>query len=134
MAPGVTDRKYQFDNAEYEAFPNAQATNFLAPNATVTAELLLATLDGRANVGPQVLLRADYFNDDEASLHAVGRFVAGLRNRRLHLLPYHQLGSEKHQRLGQADPMADHRSPDPASIDRAAKLLAGYGLDVHRGG
>ena len=54
---------------------------------------------------------------------AAGTFVAGLRTRRLHLLPYHQLGSEKHQRLGQADPMAGYRAPDPTSIDRASALL-----------
>lgn len=98
---------------------------------------ILGNLRALDEAGAEIWLRMPLipgFNDDEASLHAVGTFVAGLRTRRLHLLPYHQLGSEKHQRLGQTDPMADHRSLDPAIIDRAVTHLEGYGLDVHQGG
>jgi pyruvate formate lyase activating enzyme len=79
-------------------------------------------------------------NDDEPSLRAVGEFVRGLRSRRLHLLPFHRLGTEKHARLGREDPMLglqsklELQSTQPASVERAAALLAGYGLDVHIGG
>jgi pyruvate formate lyase activating enzyme len=112
--------------------PDAHLRATGAPLAPILDNL--RALDER---GAEIWLRLPFvpgFNDDEASLHALGSFVAGLRTRRLHLLPYHRLGSEKHHRLGQVDPMAGRRPPEPASIDRGMSLLAGYGLDVHQGG
>jgi pyruvate formate lyase activating enzyme len=73
-------------------------------------------------------------NDDEASLHAIGAFAGQLRTRRLHLLPFHTLASEKHRRLGHAGPTAETRPPASDAVARASALLAGYGLDVHIGG
>ena len=121
---------FLYDLKSMDADAHLQATR--APLAPILENL--RALDAS---GAEIWLRMPLipgFNDDEHSLHAVGRFVAGLHTRRLHVLPYHRLGSEKHQRLGQAHPMADQQSPDAASIDRAMALLAGYGLDVHQGG
>ena len=45
------------------------------------------------------------YNDDRANLTALGALVAGLsQTRRVHLLPYHRLGSEKHACAGAQRP------------------------------
>ncbi len=74
------------------------------------------------------------WTDDPATLHAIGSLTSGLRSRRLHLLPYHQLGASKLARLGGADRMAEVQPPGPAEIAAAAELLRGYRLEIHVGG
>ncbi len=74
------------------------------------------------------------WTDDPATLHAIGSLVSGLRSRRLHLLPYHQLGASKLARLGGSDRMADVQPPDAAAVMAAGDLLRDYGLDIHVGG
>jgi len=76
LAPGVTDRDYHFDNVEYSMFPSTLASNFIAPgdNQTlgqgVTADLILFTLDGRANIGSHAALDVVFFDDDETPTSA----------------------------------------------------------------
>ncbi len=43
------DRLYEFDGVEYMSFPSALATNYIAPDDHITADLILFTPDGRAN-------------------------------------------------------------------------------------
>ncbi|HKZ91898.1 MAG TPA: hypothetical protein VJZ50_07140, partial [Candidatus Limnocylindrales bacterium] len=98
---------------------------------------ILANLHALEAAGAAIWLRSPLIpglNDDEAALHALGAFVRDLRTRRIHLLPFHRLGADKHRRLGREDPMAGLRSPDAATIERATGLLQSYGLDVHLGG
>jgi hypothetical protein len=59
------DFAFDFDGFEYSGFPTALATNFLAPNETISAELILFTLDGKPGDPPAQ--RFDLFdvNDDE---------------------------------------------------------------------
>jgi hypothetical protein len=60
------DRVYKFDNKEYAAFPALLATNFLAPNRGIKAELVLFTLDGTTGQSPvPVDLHYNFYNDDE---------------------------------------------------------------------
>ena len=76
LAGGVADRDYKFDNAEYAMFPATLATNFIAPGANpevqaqVTADLILFTLDGRANIGSQAALDIVFFDDEETPTSA----------------------------------------------------------------
>jgi pyruvate formate lyase activating enzyme len=76
------------------------------------------------------------YNDDRANLEALGVFVAGLsQTRRVHLLPYHRLGSEKHARLGLSDPMDPAvAAPSPAAVEESAAYLRSFDLDVRIGG
>jgi hypothetical protein len=65
--PGVGDRQYRFDNVEYTQFPSAVATNFIAPNLSIDASLILFTLDGttgRENT-PEAGVTIRFYNDDE---------------------------------------------------------------------
>lgn len=62
------DRLYRFDGAEYLSFPSLLATNFIAPDDDITAELILFTLDGKANDGfggVFAKLSGVAFDDDE---------------------------------------------------------------------
>jgi pyruvate formate lyase activating enzyme len=121
---------FLYDLKSMDPERHEQATG--APLAPILANL--RELDA---TGAEIWLRTPFipgFNDDEASVRALGDFVSGLRTRRLHLLPFHALGREKHGRLGMADPAPGLRPPDGASIEVAASLLVEYGLDVHQGG
>jgi pyruvate formate lyase activating enzyme len=103
----------------------------------VPSTVILANLRALDAAGATIWLRVPLVpgvNDDEASLHAIGAFAGQLRTRRLHLLPFHTLASEKHRRLGHAGPPAETRPPASDAVARASALLAGYGLDVHIGG
>jgi len=86
-------------------------------------------------------------NDDRETLDTIGRFISSLsRVNRVHLLPYHQIGSHKHQRLGQTDqsdqPVAPPDVADKGpgevgqrlSFESAVKLLNQFELDVIEGG
>jgi len=76
LAPGVADRDYKFDNVEYAMFPATLATNFIAPGPNnevggfVSAELILFTLDGRANIGSQAALDIVFYDDEETPTSA----------------------------------------------------------------
>ena len=63
------DRFYQFTGTplEYSHFPSMLATNYIAPDASITAELILFTLDGRVNGGPGInaAVSGDAFDEDE---------------------------------------------------------------------
>lgn len=65
--PGVADAEYRFDNLEYSRWPSAVATNFVAPDAKITLELILFTLDGTTGQPqtPPAFVDIDFFNDDE---------------------------------------------------------------------
>lgn len=65
---GVPDRSYRFDGLEYRQFPSALATNFVAPDADISAYLVLFTLDGSAGSpagGPPASVSVRFYNDDE---------------------------------------------------------------------
>ena len=68
------DQLYEFDGNEYKNFPSMLTTNYIAPDDSVTLELLLFTLDGKINdraidpwyvSGIQVRVGVMAFDDDE---------------------------------------------------------------------
>ena len=68
---GTNDnRRYSFTGekeGDYVAFPSLLTTNYIAPDDSVTAELLLFTLDGTLNSGPGINAKVAGFayDDDE---------------------------------------------------------------------
>ncbi len=65
------DLQFRFDGLEYAEFPASLATDFLAPDASTTAELILFTLDGTADFTPvPIELRVLFYNDDETERDA----------------------------------------------------------------
>jgi pyruvate formate lyase activating enzyme len=94
----------------------------------------LRLLDGE---GARIWLRVPLipgWTDDPATLHGIGALASKLRSRRLHLLPYHQLGASKLERIGRTDRMADVPPLDAAAVAAAADLLRDYGLEIQVGG
>jgi hypothetical protein len=64
------DRLYTFtghEGGDYKSFPSLLTTNYIAPDDSVTAELLLFTLDGSLNSGPGIKAKVAGFayDDDE---------------------------------------------------------------------
>jgi pyruvate formate lyase activating enzyme len=69
------------------------------------------------------------FTDSEENLDAIGAFCREYRFPRVNILPYHKLGSNKHERLGSAYPMPEVQAPDEASMRRAAGIIAAHGVE-----
>ncbi len=104
----------------------------------VPLEPILRNLRALDAAGAQIWLRVPLvpgYNDDPANLEALGLLAASLRNvRRVHLLPYHQLGADKFERLGRAAPMTPLTPPSADAVDEAASYLRIFDLDVRVGG
>jgi pyruvate formate lyase activating enzyme len=99
---------------------------------------ILDNLRRLARLGHAIILRyplVSGINADEASLHAAGRFAASLPPLlRFDLLPYHPTAQGKYASLGRPYPLPGVLAPEPAQVEAAAALLAGYGLPVKIGG
>jgi pyruvate formate lyase activating enzyme len=75
------------------------------------------------------------YNDNFESIHALGKFVKGLRTiREIDLLPYHRLGLSKYERLGQNYILADEPTMKNEEITGLKEILLTYGLKVQIGG
>jgi len=70
--------------------------------------------------------------DAAADIARIAEFAAGLGNvEEVELLPFHQLGRFKWQRLGIAYELGNTPPPLPAQIEFAAGVLRSVGLPVH---
>jgi hypothetical protein len=69
QSPAPLARNYEFTGAigSYAAFPTVLTTNYIAPDDSITAELLLFTLDGKVGSGPgiQAGIAGNAYDDDE---------------------------------------------------------------------
>jgi pyruvate formate lyase activating enzyme len=73
-------------------------------------------------------------NDGEENLQATARFVKGLQGvRQVNLLPYHNTGAQKAQRLGRTFEL-NPEPPTPEAMSRAAQLFRDAGLTARIGG
>ena len=77
-------------------------------------------------------------NADAANIEASARFLASLPHtpEEVDLLPYHDIGKGKHERLGtvynpEKIPMA---APSESELSRSREIFARYGLKVRVGG
>ena len=119
----------------------------------VPNDLILQNIRFLAENGHHFLIRIpliEGINADEQNMDATGRFLESLEkgktspdvsNRKgmtVHLLPYHDVGKDKHRRMlpsseynPQNYPMS---SPTDDTIDRCSRQLEAYGLNVIIGG
>jgi pyruvate formate lyase activating enzyme len=69
------------------------------------------------------------FTDDDANVDAIGAFCKAQGFRRVNILPYHKLGSNKHDRLGSTYPMPDLQPPDDQRMQHIAGIISSHGVE-----
>ena len=75
------------------------------------------------------------FNDDEKHMDALARFLANLSSvQQVNLLPYHETGTHKAERLGREVQHIRAAAPSRQDLDRLAGILASQGLKTRIGG
>ena len=108
----------------------------------VPNDLILQNIHYLAENGHPFLIRIPLIkgiNADEQNMDATGRFLESLLpSITVHLLPYHDVGKDKHHRMlppsvynPQNYPMS---SPTEETLDRCSRQLEAYGLKVIIGG
>ena len=108
----------------------------------VPNDLILQNIRYLADNGHPFLIRIpliEGINADEQNMDATGRFLSTLPSPvTVHLLPYHDVGKDKHRRMlppsvynPQNYPMS---SPTDGTLDRCRQLLEAKGLNVIIGG
>jgi pyruvate formate lyase activating enzyme len=71
------------------------------------------------------------FTDDVTHLKELGEFLTTLNSLELvELLPYHNLGAHKWEKLGLKYPLKDVRPPSGESLEKARAMLREMGLNV----
>lgn len=103
----------------------------------VRNELILSNLQWLLENGCNVNIRMPLlkgYNDDDAEIHAVGRFLTGHGKRKnfkgVDLLPYHKMGVSKYAQLDMEYPIKDNPVLDDADLQHIESILRTYGLDV----
>jgi pyruvate formate lyase activating enzyme len=104
----------------------------------VSNALILDNLRRLARTGKPIVVRRPVipdYNDSEASIHALARFLEELDTvREVHLLPYHRFGRGKYERLGREYPLGNQPSLSDEDVTGLRDILASYGLQVKIGG
>jgi len=104
----------------------------------VELEPILENLRSLDEWGAEVWLRIPVIpglNDGEEAINGLAHLAGSLRRtKRVHLLPYHETGTDKNARLGREVSGAIPVGPSTEALDAAAARLATYGLEVHVGG
>jgi pyruvate formate lyase activating enzyme len=67
--------------------------------------------------------------DPDENIDAIGAFCRENRFPRVNILPYHKLGSTKHERLGSEYPMPAVPEPDDARMQHIAGIIRSHGVD-----
>ena len=70
--------------------------------------------------------------DDPAEIQAIARFSAKLGNvERVDVLPFHQMGRFKWQKLGLEYKLQDVQAPSPEAVERTCSMFRAEGLKAH---
>ena len=99
--------------------------------------LILDNLLRLSATGQSIHLRIpliENFNADDAHIESVVRFVRQLNLTRIDLLPYHNTGSSKYERLGRRYDPAGFAAPAPERLARIAAVLRQVHPNVTIGG
>jgi pyruvate formate lyase activating enzyme len=100
--------------------------------------LILENLRALSRVHDNIWVRIPVvpgLNDNVQDLQEAARFCATLDGvRQVNLLPHHELGSHKSERIGKAMPVVSVASPSPQQMETLAEAIRGFGLPVQIGG
>ena len=95
--------------------------------------LILENLRFLSDSGARIEIRMPFvpgFNDDDETLNGIGKLFSGVRITKMKLLPYHSYAKSKYDALGMADTLPKVEPPEKASLEAAAGIFRGYGIDV----
>jgi len=104
----------------------------------VPNELVLKNVKRMAREGIPMIIRLPLvpgYTDGDENVKTTAEFVATLGTvARIDLVPYHQLGAFKYEKLGREYRLASVRPPGEDDLERCAELVRSYGLQVQLGG
>jgi pyruvate formate lyase activating enzyme len=104
----------------------------------VSNVLILKNLQELSQRGHNIIVRVPVIpgiNDNDESVRQIGTFAASLPHlNRVGILPYHQVGIEKYQRLNRAYKLPEICPPSDEKMAEIALVLRGLGLEVKIGG
>jgi pyruvate formate lyase activating enzyme len=100
-------------------------------------ELILQNLEILAETGSVVIVRVPIIpevNDDWGNIDALGDFLSRLGLKRIDLLPYHRIGSDKYRRLGRSYEREKVKPPTAEHMQAIAARLTAANFAVRIGG
>lgn len=98
---------------------------------------VLGNLQALDEAGAEIWIRFPFIpglTDGMENVNALGRRVAALRTRRVHILPFHRTAADKYARIEREWEHADSAEVTQDKVKEAAEALAAMGLDVRTGG
>ena len=126
--------------AQFKSFSRAaESLGYSQSAVTVQIRQLEEELDTRLfdRMGKRVILRMPFIpgvNTDEETLHAVGKIAERNRIEELHILPFHQVGSNKWHALRREYDCESWRLPTEEETQNAQTILRTYIPYVSVGG
>jgi pyruvate formate lyase activating enzyme len=103
----------------------------------VKNDLILRNLRLLAEQGSVVIVRVPVIpgvNDDTSNIDALCDFLCPLNLRKIDLLPYHRIGSDKYRRLHLHNQMEGVTAPNAEQMEMLAARLKRAGFSVRIGG
>ena len=89
------------------------------------------------DAGAEIWVRFPFipgFTDGMDNVTALGRTVASLRTKRVHILPFHRTAADKYARIEREWEHAGATEASKSMVKAAAETLEAMGLDVRIGG
>jgi pyruvate formate lyase activating enzyme len=98
---------------------------------------ILANLRALMQAGARVVVRLPVIpgaNDDDVNARQLVVLLQDLGVRRVDLLPYHRIGTEKYVRLGRQYALPELQPPSAEELERLQEMFEAAGLEVVTGG
>ena len=99
-------------------------------------ELILSNIRKLSEAGKRIEVRIPLVpgcNDDDVTLHGIGKLLGELNIEKVKVLPYHSLARSKYRALGMQDTMPDVASPTDDRLHEVADLLKSHGVNAVSG-
>ncbi len=101
-------------------------------------ELILKNLEILGSMGKDIIIRIPIipgFNDSKKELEDMKNYISTLKNiKEINLLPYHNIGQEKYNRMGKTYKMKDVPELSENEMKNVAKIMEASGIKVKIGG
>jgi pyruvate formate lyase activating enzyme len=104
---------------------------------SVGNETILANLAALAEAHAHVIIRFPVIpgvNDDSENVGLMVSMMRRLGLRKIDLLPYHRIGTDKYRRLGRPYEMAELQPPSAETMEGIRRIFVDAGIEVSVGG